>query len=164
MLHYWLFIIYILQFAVNFTPVTCFPMVFGMYPYFPPYYPQNGMMPQMPMSPFSPWLNPSMPPAMTGAMPPIVTSPSHLSVGHGAESNIAALNLPIPQDPTGENITAQIGNSIQLPQILQKTNIPLKLLSSEARVSMDPQTGTFPIQVPASNEPVKTAPMPMIYK
>jgi hypothetical protein len=135
-----------------------------MYPYFPqmPYYP-HGMMPQMPMPPFTSWFNPYMPPAMTGSMPPIVTSPSHLSVGPGAGSINAALNLPMPQDTTDENITAQLGNYIQLPQVPRDTNIPLSLLSSTAPKPMSPKIGTIPIQAPISNGPEKTAPIPIIY-
>lgn len=145
---------------------NCFPMYPGMNPYFPqismPYYP-HGMMPQMPMSPYPPYFPQYPPSMMPNMMPPIISNPSHLNAGPGAESINAALNLPMPQGSSDENIAGQLGNSVQLPLVPQQTNIPLSLLSANVPQPKSPQIGSIPIKASIPNEPEKTAPLPIIY-
>lgn len=100
-------------------------------------------------------------------MPPIMSSgmiPPGLVSAPGAESIAAALNLPSQQGtPSDENIAGQLGNALQLPISALESNIPSSLLSANVPRPKSPQIGSTLLTAPASNEPVKTAPMPVLY-
>lgn len=148
--------------SANFRHILSAPPPFpGYNPYFPqmPYFPPH--MP-MPYPPYYPQYHiPSMVPGM---VPPSLLSSGLVNSVPGAASIAAALNIPSSQaGMADENIAGQLGNSIQLPTIPKETNIPLNLLSAKVAQPKSPQVGASTISPPIPDEPVKTAPLPVLY-
>ena len=127
----------------------------GMMPMYPP-----GMMPPVPYH-YPPYYPSYPPPPMM--MPPMMPQQG-LNGAPGADAIAALLNPPSQQGASASeyNFTAQLP-ALQLPLSVQQSTVPLSLLNANVPSPMSSQVGSTLNKVPASNEPEKTAPLPILY-